>query len=118
MDDSPKDPKIARLPIQRLKVIEEMAAMRQCQFYVALLLVGCGGGGDYIDMTPPEALELHENFGGVAVADFDADGLNDIAVGTTLTEDRQLVDTRISIYAQRPASPGSFLPAIPHQCFA
>jgi len=83
--------------------------MRKSIFYLALLLVGCGGGG-YFDMVPPEALELRENFGGIAVADFDGDGLNDIAVGTTITEDRQLVDTRISIYTQRTASPGSFLP--------
>jgi len=84
--------------------------MRNLLYLACLALVSCGGGGGYIDMVPPEALELHENFGGVAIADFDADGLNDIATGTNLTEDRQVVDSRTSIYAQRPASPGSFLP--------
>jgi len=76
---------------------------------LALILMGCSDGG-HVDMVPPEALELTEHFGGIAVADFDGDGLNDIAVGTTITEDRQHVDSRISIYAQRSASPGSFLP--------
>lgn len=84
--------------------------MRVSLFCVALVLFGCGGGGDYVDMTPPAALELRENFGGIAVADFNADGFSDIAVGTYLTEDRRHVDTRISIYAQRSSSPGSFLP--------
>jgi hypothetical protein len=84
--------------------------MRGSLFCMALVLYGCGGGGEYIDMVPPEALELHENFGGIAIADFNSDGLNDIAIGTNVTEDRRLVDTRISIYEQRTDSPGSFLP--------
>ena len=84
--------------------------MRNSLACLAFVLAGCGGGGDYVDMVPPEALELREDFGGIAVADFDADGLNDIAVGTILLEDRKLLDSRISIYFQRATSPGSFLP--------
>ncbi|MCP5093714.1 MAG: VCBS repeat-containing protein [Gammaproteobacteria bacterium] len=83
--------------------------MRNVLCVVCLVLGSCGGGGDYIDMVPPDALELTEHFGGVAVADFNADGLNDIAVGTTVSEDRQIVDKRISVYTQRPTLPGSFL---------
>ena len=82
--------------------------MRKSLLCTALVLSGCGGGGGYVDMVPPEALELRENFGGLAVADFDADGFYDIAVGTSVTEDRRLVDTRISIYTQRSAAPGTF----------
>ena len=74
-----------------------------------LLLVGCSGGGDYVDLVPPAALELQEHFGDIAIADFDGDGLNDIAVGSQTMEDRQLVDERISVYIQRPDTPGSFL---------
>jgi len=84
--------------------------LRNLFYIAALALASCGGGGDYVDMVPPAALELRENFGGIVVADFDADGLNDIAVGTTLTEDRQLVAKRISIYTQRSTSPASFVP--------
>lgn len=83
--------------------------MRRFHYVVLLALASCGGGG-YYDLTPPEALELTEHFGGIAVADFDADGRIDIAVGTSLTEDRQLLDTRISIFTQHSTSPGSFLP--------
>lgn len=88
--------------------LERVGEMRNFLYVAVLALVSCSGGG-YYDLVPPEALELRENFGGIAVADFNADGLNDIAVGTTLTEDRRFVDTRISIYVQRPTSPGSFL---------
>ncbi|MDH4124967.1 MAG: VCBS repeat-containing protein [Gammaproteobacteria bacterium] len=85
--------------------------MKNLHYLLCLTLVSCGGGSKYVDLAPPAALELRENFGGIAIADFDADGLNDIAIGTSLTEDRRLLDTRISIYRQRLVAPGTYLPA-------
>lgn len=93
-----------------------MGVMRFLRYAPFVVLASCGGGGsDYIDMTPPAALDLRENFGGLAIADMDRDGFNDLVVGTNLTEDRQLLETRISIYRQNPTSPGTFLSPVHYE---
>lgn len=102
------DVKVAGLLLHRLEVTRGADVMRKCLFFTGVLLVGCGGGGGYVDMVPPEALELREDFGGITLADFNADGLNDIAVGTKTLKDRQLVDESVSVYIQHADSPGSF----------
>jgi hypothetical protein len=102
------DVNIAELPLRRLEVIRGADAMWKFLFFMVFLLVGCGGDGGYYDMVPPEALEMREDFGGIAIADFNGDGLNDIAVGSETLEDRQLIDESVSIYFQHADSPGSF----------
>ena len=93
-----------------------MSVMRFLRFAPFVVLVSCGGGGsDYISMSPAAALDLRENFGGIAIADLDRDGFNDLIVGTNLTEDRQLLETRISVYRQSSTSPGTFLPPVHYE---
>lgn len=80
----------------------------------ALVLTACGGGGGYFDMVDPQVLLLREDFNGMAIADFDGDGLNDVVLGSTIVEDRQLLDSRVAVYLQNSASPGTFLPPSHH----
>ncbi|MGI9205762.1 MAG: FG-GAP repeat domain-containing protein [Woeseiaceae bacterium] len=83
--------------------------MRLAIGLVTLSLIACGGGGKVIDLTEPADLELRENISGLAAADMNADGLNDLIVGSSLVENRQLISSRVSIYRQNPLAPGSFL---------
>jgi len=74
----------------------------------AILLAACGGS-DYIDLTDPRDLELRENYYGLTVADIDGDGFNDIVSATTVTEDRRVLNRRMSVYPQNAVAPGFFL---------
>jgi len=60
-------------------------------------------------MADPQVLLLREDFNGMAIADFDGDGLNDVVLGSTIVEDRQLLDSRVAVYLQSATSPGTFL---------
>jgi hypothetical protein len=78
---------------------------------VLALLTACGGGSDYVAPVPPATGERTSEFLGLAVADLDADGLNDLATTVRVRQDRQVLEHSVSIYRQDAASHGTFLPA-------
>ena len=76
------------------------------------LVAGCGGGGgggEVIVLNPGDGLPV-ESFEGTDIADMNGDGFIDIVSASRWFDGNSTSESRLNIFLQDPANPGTFLP--------
>lgn len=81
-------------------------------FLAIIVASGCGGagvGGEIIVFNPGDGRSV-ETFEGTDVVDLDNDGLNDIVAASRYSSGDGLLESRLNVFLQDSANPGTFLP--------